>query len=548
MRDIIMNSKESMSLHPRWSGESTRTEILESSSEKNVGGEKGKPPAPAPVGFWDHRLKKTRVEVLKAWMKTSRCTDERMLFLLISPALILSVFILGVLSMYWAVLSHVNENVSSLTIFVVDFDGMAPYTTVVPQIGPFIVQATEQRLAAPKPHLGYETVSREHFANDPMNVRQEIFDQKAWAAIIINANATALLQRAVETGNTSYDPLGACQIIWVEARDEDTIHAHVGPELQSLAASLTAQFGARWTQQVLRNNSIPNNNLEAAPQALSPAIGFSIFNLRPFDPPVTVPAVTIGLIYLIIISFFSFAFYMPTHMKFLIPAGHPPLHFNQFIIYRWFATMAAYLSMSLFYSFISLAFQIPFNNPTAPGNEMAHNPNAYGAATFVVYWMINWIGMIALGLACENVAMIIGQPWTAMWLIFWVISNVATSFYALDLTPKFYYWGYAWPLHQSKLPHLAVLGQGIDIFPVVEASRSTLFDLHSRIGLNFGVLFAWAAVNSLFFPFCCYFMRWKTQRQKRKEMEAQKRKEDEQKGGLPQELPRSRGVASRKVS
>jgi hypothetical protein len=370
--------------------------------------------------------------------------------LLILPALILSVFILGVLSMYWAVLSHVNENVSSLTIFVVDFDGMAPYTTVVPQIGPFIVQATEQRLAAPKPHLGYETVSPEHFANDPMNVRQEIFDQKAWAAIIINANATALLQQAVETGNTSYDPLGACQIIWVEARDEDTIHAHVGPELQSLAASLTAQFGARWTKQVLQNNTIPNNNLEAAPQALSPAIGFSIFNLRPFDPPVTVPAVTIGLIYLIIISFFSFAFYMPTHMKFLIPAGHPPLHFNQFIIYRWFATMAAYLSMSLFYSFISLAFKIPFNNPTAPGNEMAHNPNAYGAATFVVYWMINWIGMIALGLACENVAMIIGQPWTAMWLIFWVISNVATSFYALDLTPKFYYWGYAWPLHQSK--------------------------------------------------------------------------------------------------
>lgn len=61
--------------------------------------------------------------------------------------------------------------------------------------------------------------------------------------------------------------------------------------------------------------------------------------------------------------------------------------------------------------------------------------------------------------------------------------------------------------------HLANTG------PVVEASRSLLFDLHSRIGLNFGVLFAWAAVNSLFFPFCCYFMRWKTQRAK-KEMEA----------------------------
>ena len=353
--------------------------------------------------------------------------------------------------MYWAVLYHVNNNVASLTVFVVDFDGMAPYTDVSPQIGPLVVQTTESRLAAPKPHLGYQTVPASHFGNDPLNVRREVFDQKAWAAIVINANATVLLQRAVETGNTSYDPLGACQIYWVEARDQDTIHAHVAPEIQSLATSITSNFGAQWTRQVLENASIPITNLEAAPQALSPAIGFSIFNLRPFDPPVTLPAVSIGLIYLIIISFFSFAFYMPTHMKFLIPAGHPPLQFNQFIIYRWFATMTAYLFMSLSYSLISLAFQIPFNRPTAPGTEVAHNPDSYGAATFVVYWMINWIGMAALGLACENVAMIIGQPWTAMWLIFWVISNVSTSFYALDLTPKFYYWGYAWPLHQSKL-------------------------------------------------------------------------------------------------
>ena len=35
-----------------------------------------------------------------------------------------------------------------------------------------------------------------------------------------------------------------------------------------------------------------------------------------------------------------------------------------------------------------------------------------------MYWMLNWVGMIALGLACENVAMIVGQPWTAFWLIF----------------------------------------------------------------------------------------------------------------------------------
>ena len=50
-------------------------------------------------------------------------------------------------------------------------------------------------------------------------------------------------------------------------------------------------------------------------------------------------------------------------------------------------------------------------------------------------------GMGALGLACENVAMIIGQPWTSMWLIFWVITNVSTSFYAIETAPAFFRWG-----------------------------------------------------------------------------------------------------------
>jgi hypothetical protein len=39
------------------------------------------------------------------------------------------------------------------------------------------------------------------------------------------------------------------------------------------------------------------------------------------------------------------------------------------------------------------------------------NAAAWGHGTFPVYWMLNFFGMIALGLACENVAMIVGQPW-----------------------------------------------------------------------------------------------------------------------------------------
>jgi hypothetical protein len=162
--------------------------------------------------------------------------------------------------------------------------------------------------------------------------------------------------------------------------------------------------------------------------------------------------------------------------------------------------VVSYFLVSLAYSLVSLAFQIPFSTPPGSPIEVAMNATAYGRGSFPVYWMLNFVGMIALGIACENMAMIVGQPWTALWLIFWVITNVSTSFYSLDLAPRFFRWGYAFPLHN-----------------IVEASRHIVFDLHSNIGLNFGVLFAWAAINTALFPLCCYFQRWNTERVKRAE-------------------------------
>ena len=97
--------------------------------------------------------------------------------------------------------------------------------------------------------------------------------------------------------------------------------------------------------------------------------------------------------------------------------------------------------LSLAYSFISLAFQINFfggvpntgdGTQVTPNTDGYKNANAYGHGAFPVYWMLNFFGtlalprarslitesdyvrvtgMIALGLACENVAMLVGQPW-----------------------------------------------------------------------------------------------------------------------------------------
>ncbi|KAI9826084.1 MAG: hypothetical protein M1832_000533 [Thelocarpon impressellum] len=465
---------------------------------------------PQPVHFFHGSLKGVRRQVLLGWARTT---------------LILSVFILAVLSIYWAVQFRVNQNMPSLQVYVVDFDGkVTPYDTGQPSlVGPAITKAAEMMGKSSQPHLGWTSVPPSMFNNDPIEVRQSIYNYDAWAAVIVNANATALLRQAIAEGNASYDPLGAAQVVYVEARDETTMANYVVPMLNKLQTEATAAFGMMWTPMVMMNASDPAalRNIEKVPQALNPAVGFSVFNLRPFSPPTATPSITIGLICrfpaetpverhandgrdLIIISFFSFSFYLPIHMKFIEPKEHPLLHFPQLIAWRWVATVTAYLFLSLAYTLISLAFQIPFSKPALPATEPASTTNAtnFHRASFVVYWMLNYVGMIALGLACENVAMSVGQPWVALWLIFWVITNMSTAFYEIALSPRFYYWGYAWPLHN-----------------IVEASRTIIFNVHSRLGLNFGVLFAWAAVNTAVFPFACYVMRWKAQRAKRKEAE-----------------------------
>ncbi|KZL73163.1 MNNG and nitrosoguanidine resistance protein [Colletotrichum tofieldiae] len=488
-----------------------RSKENEHQNEANGIGHQYQPPHHA-VGFWHPSMRKVRAHVIRLWLRTIA---------------ILFLFILAILSLYWAVLFRAEANLSSLTVHVVDFDGqISPYESVQPMVGPTVVHTVQQSLDKPGPSLGWTILPPSNFDNDPMAVRMAVYNWASWAAVIIHANATVALQEAVATGNADYDPAGSVQIILQTARDQTTYQSHIQPYITQFTEQFTQQFGKRWGQAVMSNLSLSRDNLARAASAVNPGIAPLMIDLRPFRPATATPAVSIGLIYLIIMAFFSFSFFLPIHSKYIQPQGHPPLHFWQLILWRWLATIVAYFLISLSYSLISLAFQIPVSAPPASPTEPAPptGATAYGSATFPVYWMVNFVGMSALGLACENVAMIVGQPWTALWLIFWVITNVSTAFYAIELSPGFYHWGYAWPLHH-----------------VVEASRQLLFDLRSKIGLNFGILFAWAAVNTLLFPFCCYFMRWKMEYEKRNAEREKDQYVVETEGG-EKELKKSKGT------
>ena len=221
-----------------------------------------------------------------------------------------------VLSLYWAALFHVEQNLSALKVAVVSFDAQSPpYASTEPLVGRTVEQAARQQAQMLTGVIGFEVHDPSEFEFDPIAVRQSVYDEKYWAAIIVNNNATALLQRAVSEGNRTYDPLGAMQVVYVQARDEASYANYITPQLNSFTTNIQARFGEQWISQVLSDPSLDPATYSQAPQALSPAIGVSTFNLRPFQPPQAIPAVTVGLIYLIIIAFFNFAFVWHLHLQ-----------------------------------------------------------------------------------------------------------------------------------------------------------------------------------------------------------------------------------------
>lgn len=360
--------------------------------------------------------------------------------------LILCVFVLCVLSLFWAVQFHVEGNLPSLRVWVIDFDGKVdPYRTNDTIVGPAVTDAASQIIHSTTDRVGYTIVSPAEFNYDVWNARQQIYNEHAYAAIIVNANATSLLRGAIANGNSTYDPTGAIQSIIISARDETTYFNHIMPALNEFENAVQAVFGPRWIQSLVQESA----NISQVPRAVNPGIGFNMLDLRPFTPAVVTPAVTVGLIYLIIVAYFNFPFLMPIHMQ-LIKGNHPPLKTWQWLAWRMVSHIFSYFFLSLSYSLVSLEFLIPFSNSPTPDTVFATNANAYGHGSFVVFWMLNWVGMAALGFPCENMAMVLGMPWSSLFLIFWVISNVETAFYPLDLAPQFFHWGYAWPLHRSK--------------------------------------------------------------------------------------------------
>ncbi|EGO00047.1 hypothetical protein SERLA73DRAFT_72795 [Serpula lacrymans var. lacrymans S7.3] len=351
-----------------------------------------------------------------------------------------------VLPMYWAALGRIDSHVGSLTGWVVDFDGG--------QIGQAVVLAFQNISGSDQ--MSWVTVPANQFPNGPPDLVSAILDERCWAAISINPSASANLNAAVAAKNGAYNGSLAVTAFASEARNEnayrDVIIEMINPPLQLASQQFALQYAAG-----LGNRSDIAALLMSAPSVVTLPFYYTLNNIRPFDVPVAAAVDYVGLIYLLILAFIMTNQLLAARVESGLARR---LKLRSLILVRIFTPITMYFFVSLMYSLLSLAFEVPFNR-------------RFGRAGFVIYWMMSWCAMIALGLALEA-----------------LISNVAVVFYPISLLPGIFRYGYAMPFYN-----------------VSRTARTIIFSTQNQIGLNFGVQFAWILVSCMTLPLFTWFVR-----------------------------------------
>lgn len=385
--------------------------------------------------------------------------------------LLYGVMILAILAIYWGSLYQRESRTTNLNILVVNWDNKESSDYLKDNnIKPVVGEAVSQSLSQVSKVLGWE-VRDDLNQSDIEYIYHLVHQRRAWGAVIIHPNATEQIHRAMASANRTFNPEGLIEAVYEQATDITATGTYVLPGFYQLQTAF--QNGVSKTIYEPLLDSLSNDQktdlIRNAPNTINLPIPINIKDNLPVESILLMAPLQIGLIYLIILSFFQFNCSITIHMNFF-----GKLKESHYFLYRLLSAQLSYFVISLFYSLLTLAFQVDTGI-------------TFGKSGFLVFWMFNFLGMSAVGGANENVAIVLFSyfpPALGFWLLFWVISNIAPAYGPIQLCPGFYKYGYAFP-----------------IYNVLEASRVVLCNTTKRtLGRHIGVLIAWIAVNSIVLP------------------------------------------------
>ncbi|ESZ98326.1 hypothetical protein SBOR_1319 [Sclerotinia borealis F-4128] len=366
--------------------------------------------------------------------------------------------IMGTMSIYWGGDHSLQYNIPVLTIAVIDFDHS--------EVGRYLQDmATAARAKNYHNSLGFVNQDGDAMYGNVENAHAALHDQKFWVGIVVMENATKAMNHAYEVGDEAYDQNSAIHVLYEEARNALVIGTVVYPRLLEFLDEFVLEFTKQKQMSLLQGTN--GSDVEALQRQIqSPvSVGFTIINLAAATPSTAEAATEIGTIYLIIVSFLSVLMFDKLSDTIM---GN--IATSTYYIYRLTILPFVYLFLSLFYLTLSCMWHIPFS---------LH----FGPAGYPLYWMLSWISMMAFGLTIENINNLLGMPFTPVFFVFWVISNVTTGFYPTEMLNDFYKWGIVWPLRHDMM-----------------GARAIIYGTKNTLRQNFGVLIAWVLVSLLLMP------------------------------------------------
>lgn len=425
--------------------------------------------------------------------------------------LIMGVFVLAVFSIYWGSYYDRPSRYKNLRMLVVieddqTIDGIDPWignflreileTPQAKTIGNWLVQNNTafSQLAASNNNTAFE------------EVQKQVHDQQYWLSIYVWPNATYNFFKAIQSGDTSYNVSYNSIVSYYETgRDINAMGSYVTPQVNKINEAFLQKQGSIVEHMMEGQDTAQIFGILDAVKVAASSLEFFEIDGIPFTDPVILASAQVGLIYMIILTFFSFNFFSSVYTL----AGKMNLKNSHMITYRVGSAIVSFLVLSFFFSLLSLAFQVDFTQ-------------AFGKGGWPIYWATNFLTMWAVGGINEAVAMVlilIYPPMVGFWLLFWVVTNISATFAPIVLTPNFYRYSYGMPIHAAS-----------------EITKVILFNTYrGTLGRNYGILMAWvviATVALLFLAinFCKTMDKRMAKEKKRQEEEILSRFQNE-KGG-----------------
>lgn len=392
--------------------------------------------------------------------------------------LIMLVSLLALFSVYWGSMYRRNDRIKNLRMLVVIEDDTT-IEGIPPIFGNTILDVLNTPLGLTRGNWNiynsseFAQLAAEYNNTVQQEIERQVHHQNYWSSIYVKANATWNFYNALIEGDGDYNVSdNSILSIYETGRDFMAMSQYVTPSIQMMER-LWLEQQTNVTQSVLQfvTNTTDVLSQAGTRQLLTTPINFLYVDRIKFTDPVLLAPSQVGFIYMLIFTFFQFNFLGEYHIA-VAKSGVKPLHY---VIYRYISSVASFFLLSLGCSLVSLAFQVDFTV-------------AFGKSGFLVFWMVSFLNMWALGSACEIAALLCiphYPPLIGLWLMFWVISNVTPTFTPLALSAKFYRYGYAMPIHNAA-----------------EATKVILFDTYKgNLGRHIGILVVWVVLLSLAYPF-----------------------------------------------